>query len=56
MKFGEKNDGGIELHLDKEERELIYNALRYYSAYCGVRKQREDEVEKICELMNVIAT
>lgn len=31
MKFAEKNDSGIELHLDLEERELLYNALRHYS-------------------------
>ena len=33
MLFAVKNDNGIELHLSADERELLYNALRHYSAY-----------------------
>lgn len=33
MKFALKNDDGIELHLNLEERELLFNALRHYTAY-----------------------
>lgn len=54
MKFREKNDGGIDLHLDIEERELLYNALRCYSAYGENRSYLLDVVPKICEIMNVI--
>ena len=54
MKFREKNDGGIELHLDIGERELLYNALRVYSAYGESRSYLSDMIPKICEIMNVI--
>ncbi len=54
MKFREKNDDGIELHLDLEERELLYNALRNYSAYAQSRSYLEEQVPKICEIMNVL--
>ena len=54
MKFREKNDGGIELHLDIGEREILYNALRCYSAYGESRSYLSDVVPKICEMMNVI--
>lgn len=54
MKFGEKNDGGIELHLDLEERELVYNALRNYSAYGQSHSYLLEQVPKICEMMNVL--
>lgn len=54
MKFREKNDNGIELVLDLEERELFYNALRNYSAYAESRSYLENKIPKICELMNVL--
>ena len=53
MKFGLKNDGGIELHLSKDERKLIYKALRHYSAYGKNEKYIVDEIPTICEIMNV---
>ena len=53
MKFGVKNDDGIELHLDVEERELLYTALRHYSAY-GKEKNVLEQMEKICEILNVL--
>ena len=54
MLFGEKNDGGIELHLSSEERKLIYEALRHYSAYGKNEKVIVDEIPLICEIMNVL--
>lgn len=54
MKFREKNDNGIELVLDLDERELLYNALRNYSAYAESRSYLEDQIPKICEIMNVL--
>ena len=54
MKFREKNDDGIELHLSLSERELIYNALRNYSAYGESRSYLMEQIPKICELMNVL--
>lgn len=54
MKFLEKNDGGMELHIDKDERELLYNALRCYSAYGESRTYIVDSIPKICEIMNVL--
>lgn len=52
--YGEKNDGGIECHLDKEERKLLYTALRFYSAYAEKNDKYVDErIQKICELLNV---
>ena len=54
MKFREKNDNGIELHLDLAERELIYNALRNYSAYGESHSYLLEQVPKICEMMNVL--
>lgn len=54
MLFREKNDDGIELHLNTEERKLIYNALRHYSAYGKDNKYIDDNIVTICEIMNVI--
>ena len=54
MKFGEHNDGGIELHLDDQERELIFNALRHYSAYGENDVYIMEQITKICEIMNVL--
>ncbi len=54
MKFGEKNDGGAELHLSLEERELLYNALRHYSAYGKADKYIDEQIGKICEILNVL--
>lgn len=55
MLFGEKNDDGIELHLSLQERKLIYEALRHYSAYGKNEKVIIDEIPLICEMMNVLA-
>jgi hypothetical protein len=54
MLFGLKNDGGIELHLDEDERELIFNALRHYSAYSDDNAYIIEQMPKICEIMNVL--
>lgn len=54
MKFGLKNDEGIELHLNLEERELLYNALRHYSAYGKDNGYIIEQIPKICEIMNVL--
>lgn len=54
MKFGEKNEGGIELHLSLEERELLHNALRHYSAYGKADKYIDEQIGKICEILNVL--
>lgn len=55
MLFGEKNDGGIELHLNTEERKLLYEALRHYSAYGKNEKYIVEQIPTICEIMNVLA-
>ena len=55
MLFGEKNDGGIELHISIEERKLLYAALRHYSAYGKNEKVIVDQIPMICEIMNVLA-
>ena len=54
MLFGEKNDGGLELHLTQEERELLYKALRHYSAYGENNEYIIEQIPKICEIMNVL--
>ena len=54
MKFAEKNDSGIKLHLDLEERELLYNALRHYSEYGRNDSYIIEQIPKICEIMNVL--
>lgn len=54
MKFGEKNDGGIELHIGSEERELLYNALRHCSAYGKADKYIDEQIGVICEILNVL--
>lgn len=54
MLFRERNDDGIELHLNVEERELLYNALRHYSAYGARAHYIEEQIPKICEIMNVL--
>ena len=53
MLFAEKKDDGIELHLNVEERELLYTALRHYSAY-GKEKNVIEQMERICEILNVL--
>lgn len=54
MKFLEKNDAGIVLHLTVRERELIYNALRHYSAYGKDDKYIDEQIGPICEILNVL--
>lgn len=54
MKYREKNDGGIELHVEPEERKLLYRALRHYSAYHQPEKDVIEDIPKICEIMNVL--
>ena len=53
MLFAENNDDGIELHLNVDKRELLYTALRHYSAY-GKEKNVIEQMEKICEILNVL--
>ena len=54
LKFAEKNNGGIELHLSFEERKLVYNALRHYSVYSDSKASMVTVVPKVCELMNIL--
>ena len=54
MKFAMKNDDGIELHLDKKERELLYKALRHYIAYGKNGNYIEENLESILEIENVL--
>lgn len=54
MLFREKNDDGIELHLNAEERKLVFYALRHYSAYGKDNNYIVDQIPSICEMMNVI--
>ena len=54
MKFALKNDDGIELHLNLEERELLFNALRHYSAYGKNEAYIMEQMGNICEIMNVL--
>ena len=54
MKSIEKELGALVLHLDREERELIYNALRHYSVYSDSKSSMLTVVPKICEMMNVL--
>ena len=55
MLFGEKNDGGLELHLNPEERKLLYEALRHYSAYGKNENYIIEQMVSICEIMNILA-
>lgn len=54
MKFLEKNNAGIELHLDVVERELIHRALRHYCAYGKEDKYIDEQIGCICEILNVL--
>ncbi|MBR3975314.1 MAG: hypothetical protein IKJ88_05575 [Clostridia bacterium] len=54
MNFLEKNNCGIELHLAVGERELIYRALRHYSAYGKEDKYIDEQIGCICEILNVL--
>ncbi len=54
MQFRLKNDNGIELHLSLEERELIYKALRHFSAYSDKESYIMEQMGIICEIMNVL--
>lgn len=54
MQFRLKNDDGIELLLSLEERELLYNALRHYSAYGENDSYIMEQMGKMCEILNVL--
>ena len=54
MKFREKNDGGVELHLSVGERKLVWKALRHYSAYGKDDKFIDEQIPHICEMLNVL--
>lgn len=54
MLFGEKNDGGIELHLEPGERRMLHRALRHYLAFAKDSEYVIDDVPAVCELMNVL--
>ena len=54
MQFAEKNNSGIECHLSLEERELIYNALRHYSAYGENDIYITEQMGNICVILNVL--
>ncbi len=54
MQFREKNNSGIECHLSPSERELIYNALRHYSAYGENDIYIMEQMGNICEILNVL--
>ena len=54
MKFKEHNDDGIELVLNPEERELLYNAIRHFSAYGERNIYIMEQSPKICEILNVL--
>jgi len=54
MLYAETNNGDIELHLSLEERELLHNALRHYSAYGKADKYIDEQIGKICEILNVL--
>lgn len=54
MQFKEKNNDGIELVLSLEERELLYNALRHYSAYGKNDIYIMEQMGNICEILNVL--
>lgn len=54
MLFREKNDDSIELVVSPEERKLLYDALRYYSAYFKNEEKILAEMGDICTIMNVL--
>lgn len=54
MKFSEKNNDGIELHLDVGERELLHKALRHYSAYGKEDEYIDFHIPCICEFLNIL--
>lgn len=54
MQFRLKNDDGIELVLSPEERKLIFNALRHYSAYGEKDNYVMEQMGNICVIMNVL--
>ena len=54
MLFKEKNNDGIELHLSPDERKLLYEALRHYSAYGKNESYIVEQIPTICEIMNVL--
>ncbi len=54
MQFRLKNDDGIELHLSLQERELFFDALRYYSAYDKDNKSIDEKIVNVCQLLNVL--
>lgn len=54
MKFAEKNDNGIELHLNVLEREILYRALELYAAKGKPEDFVIDNMLRICEMEDVL--
>ncbi len=56
MLFREKNNDDIELVLNPGERELIFKALRHFSAYNKDEEYVLNQMGSICEILNVLHT
>jgi hypothetical protein len=54
MQYREKNDGGIEIHLNPSERKLMFRALRHYSAYDPKEEEVMENIPLICQILNVL--
>lgn len=51
MQFSEKNNGGIELHLDKSERELIFKTIRFYIAQKADDEGITEDIKNLSRIM-----
>lgn len=54
MKFAQKNNDGIEIHLELKEREILYKALEHYAAKGKPEDYVIDNLLKICEMEDVL--
>ncbi len=54
MNFTEKDCGGIELHLDKTERELLLKAVLKYITNGKGNEQLPDEMSILCKVIEAL--
>lgn len=54
MKYREKNDNGMELHIDALEREILYRALELYAAKGSPEDFVIDNITQICEMEDAL--
>ena len=54
MLYSQKNDDGIELHVNVAEREILYKVLEHYAAVGKPEEYIVENMPKICQMEDVL--